>query len=201
MGPKSHLSQFGSPIDSLEERRRASSPALCSELRSRSSYALVSATILFSRRLHERHEIFQWHHTLNLELLSPRNENQPFFGILFGIGLATGNESDVSKQFSQAGCSAACRAEFFSSDDDGVSRGVVEGVAAPIPDSIGKMETRAHRHTRRHRTPATLSERCLASSASHRARSPRSPRVGPVPPRPRVRRRTPVRHPLMDHSY
>ena len=126
MGPKSHLSQFGSPIDSLEERRRASSPALCSELRSRSSYALVSATILFSRRLHERHEIFQWHHTLNLELLSPRNENQPFFGILFGIGLATGNESDVSKQFSQAGCSAACRAEFFSSDDDGVSRGVVE---------------------------------------------------------------------------
>ena len=202
MGPKSHLSQFGSPIDSLEERRRASSPALCSELRSRSSYALVSATILFSRRLRAKKD-FSVHHTLNLELISPPHREPTLFWHLFGICLATGNESDVSKQFSQAGCSAACRAEFFSSDDDGVSRGVVEGVAAPIPDSIGKMETRAPRHTRRHRTPATLSERCLASSASHRARSPRSPRVGPVPPRPRVRRRTPpgVRHPLMDHSY
>ena len=80
MGPKSHLSQFGSPIDSLEERRRASSPALCSELRSRSSYALVSATILFSRRLRAKKD-FSVHHTLNLELISPVTENQPFFGI------------------------------------------------------------------------------------------------------------------------
>ena len=197
MGPKSHLSQFGSPIDSLEERRRASSPALCSELRSRSSYALVSATILFSWREERFFSASPPQSRINIA----RNREPTLFWHLFGICLATGNESDVSKQFSQAGCPAACRAEFFSSDDDGVSRGVVEGVAAPIPDSIGKMETRAHRHTRRHRTPATLSERCLASSASHRARSPRSPRVGPVPPRPRVRRRTPVRHPLMDHSY
>ena len=125
MGPKSHLSQFGSPIDSLEERRRASSPALCSELRSRSSYALVSATILFSRRLRAKKD-FSVHHTLNLELISPPHREPTLFWHLFGICLATGNESDVSKQFSQAGCSAACRAEFFFSDDDGVSRGVVE---------------------------------------------------------------------------
>ena len=124
MGPKSHLSQFGSPIDSLEERRRASSPALCSELRSRSSYALVSATILFSRRLREA-KIFQWHHTLNLELISPPHRERPSFGPKKGIWERLAAESDVSKQFSQAGCSA-CRAEFFSSDDDGVSRGVVE---------------------------------------------------------------------------
>ena len=125
MGPKSHLSQFGSPIDSLEERRRASSPALCSELRSRSSYALVSATILFSRRLRAKKD-FSLHHTLNLELISPPHRERPSFGPKKGIWERLAAESDVSKQFSQAGCSAACRAEFFSSDDDGVSRGVVE---------------------------------------------------------------------------
>ena len=112
MGPKSHLSQFGSPIDSLEERRRASSPALCSELRSRSSYALVSATILFSRRLREA-KIFQWHHTLNLELISPPHRERPSFGPKKGIWERLAAESDVSKQFSQAGCSAACRLNFF----------------------------------------------------------------------------------------
>ena len=124
MGPKSHLSQFGSPIDSLEERRRASSPALCSELRSRSSYALVSATI-FSRRLRAKKD-FSVHHTLNLELISPPHRERPSFGPKKGIWERLAAESDVSKQFSQVGCSAACRAEFFSSDADGVSRGVVE---------------------------------------------------------------------------
>ena len=122
MGPKSHLSQFGSPIDSLEERRRASSPALCSELRSRSSYALVSATIFFRGAKKD----FSVHHTLNLELISPPHRERPSFGPKKGIWERLAAESDVSKQFSQAGCSAACRAEFFSSDDDGVSRGVVE---------------------------------------------------------------------------
>ena len=111
MGPKSHLSQFGSPIDSLEERRRASSPALCSELRSRSSYALVSATI-FSRRLRAKKD-FSVHHTLNLELISPPHRERPSFGPKKGIWERLAAESDVSKQFSQAGCSAACRAEFF----------------------------------------------------------------------------------------
>ena len=121
MGPKSHLSQFGSPIDSLEERRRASSPALCSELRSRSSYALVSATILFSWR--EERFFSASHPQSRINIAASRE--RPSFGPKKGIWERLAAESDVSKQFSQAGCSAACRAEFFSSDDDGVSRGVV----------------------------------------------------------------------------